>query len=173
MSTRCFTNYGYVPYQIVPCSASVVQQPSGCGITPNTIYFCIGCGASLYFNAPKVESYKNPLYFDRVEQQAPIYICNLQTILNTQITMFATRVISVAVAAALVFVGQVQAANTIPRAALIATDPAKNIAACNPPNNGDHKVGSSCKFFSGPSDSSPVVSGTCIDQSGTLTCVRS
>ncbi|KAK7688255.1 hypothetical protein QCA50_008625 [Cerrena zonata] len=84
--------------------------------------------------------------------------------------MFATRVISIAVAAALLFVGQAQAANTIPRAALIATDA---VAACNPPNNGDHKVGSSCKFFSGPSDSSPVISGTCIDQSGTLTCVRS
>ncbi|KAK7038791.1 hypothetical protein VNI00_010678 [Paramarasmius palmivorus] len=53
-------------------------------------------------------------------------------------------------------------------AVLIATDP---VAACNPPNNGDHHGGSSCKFYSGPSDSSHVVSGICIDQGGTLTCV--
>lgn len=89
--------------------------------------------------------------------------------------MFTTRVISVSIIAALFLVGQAHAANNIPRAALIATDPGMVIpqdiyyliltsyvvvAACNPPNNGDHKVGSSCKFFSGPSDSSPVISGS-------------
>ncbi|THU76503.1 hypothetical protein K435DRAFT_704730 [Dendrothele bispora CBS 962.96] len=68
----------------------------------------------------------------------------------------------VAAAVAVLFVGQAMGA------ALIATDP---VSACNPPNNGDHTVGSSCKFFSGPSDSSPVLSGTCVNQSGTLTCV--
>ncbi|KAK7688120.1 hypothetical protein QCA50_008490 [Cerrena zonata] len=86
-------------------------------------------------------------------------------------TMFTTRVAAFALAAAMFFAGQAQAANTIPRAALIATDP---VAACNPPNNGDHTLGSSCKFFSGPSDSSPVISGTCVPgDGGTLTCVRS
>ncbi|KAK7038786.1 hypothetical protein VNI00_010673 [Paramarasmius palmivorus] len=63
---------------------------------------------------------------------------------------------------AVLFVGQALGA------AQIATDP---VAACNPPNNGDHHGGSSCKFYSGPSDSSHVVSGICIDQGGTLTCV--
>ncbi|KAL0571561.1 hypothetical protein V5O48_010402 [Marasmius crinis-equi] len=54
-------------------------------------------------------------------------------------------------------------------AVLIATNA---VAACNPPNNGDHHLGSSCKFFSGPSDSSPVVSGTCVPgENGVLTCV--
>ena len=37
--------------------------------------------------------------------------------------MFTTRFITFAFAAALTFVGQAQAANNIPRAALIATDP--------------------------------------------------
>ncbi|EEB98084.1 hypothetical protein MPER_02471, partial [Moniliophthora perniciosa FA553] len=52
--------------------------------------------------------------------------------------------------------------------AQIATDP---ICTCNPSNNGDHHNRSSCKYYSGPSDSSYVIEGTCIDQSGTLTCV--
>uniref|UniRef100_A0A0W0FYQ8 Uncharacterized protein n=1 Tax=Moniliophthora roreri TaxID=221103 RepID=A0A0W0FYQ8_MONRR len=42
-------------------------------------------------------------------------------------------------------------------AAQIATDP---VSACNPPNNGDHHGGSSCKYYSGPSDSSHVVEGS-------------
>ncbi|KAG7096301.1 hypothetical protein E1B28_003747 [Marasmius oreades] len=40
---------------------------------------------------------------------------------------------------------------------LIATDP---VSACGPPNNKDHHAGSSCKFYSGPSDSSRVISGS-------------
>ncbi|KAI0742588.1 hypothetical protein C8Q80DRAFT_1273221 [Daedaleopsis nitida] len=67
-------------------------------------------------------------------------------------------------AVALLFVGQVMGA------ALIATDP---VSACNCPNNCSHKAGSSCKFFSGPSNSSPVSSGHCTEKSGTLTCVVS
>ncbi|KAL0571689.1 hypothetical protein V5O48_010268 [Marasmius crinis-equi] len=63
---------------------------------------------------------------------------------------------------AVLFVGQAMGA------ALIATDP---VSACGPPNNADHHAGSSCKFFAGPSDSSPVISGSCVDRSGTLTCV--
>ncbi|CAL1713019.1 unnamed protein product [Somion occarium] len=83
--------------------------------------------------------------------------------------MFSTKAITFVTAAAMLFVGQVQAGMNIPRAALIATDP---VAACNPPNNEDHTTGSSCKFFSGPSDDSPVISGTCVPQDGTLTCVQ-
>ncbi|KAG7096333.1 hypothetical protein E1B28_003777 [Marasmius oreades] len=51
---------------------------------------------------------------------------------------------------------------------LIATDP---VSACGPPNNNDHHAGSSCKFYSGPSDTSTVLSGTCVDRNGKLTCV--
>ncbi|CAL1712968.1 unnamed protein product [Somion occarium] len=83
--------------------------------------------------------------------------------------MFSTKAFTFVVAAAMLLVGQVQAGANIPRAALIATNP---VAACNPPNNGNHHLGSSCKFFSGPSDKSPVVSGTCINENGVLTCVR-
>ncbi|KAJ8087879.1 hypothetical protein AAF712_011417 [Marasmius tenuissimus] len=54
-------------------------------------------------------------------------------------------------------------------AALIATDP---VSACNPPNNGGHKAGSSCKYYSGPSSKSPVVKGTCVSKNGKLTCTR-
>ncbi|KAG7096334.1 hypothetical protein E1B28_003778 [Marasmius oreades] len=43
------------------------------------------------------------------------------------------------------------------------------VSACGPPNNGDHHAGSSCKFYS--SDSSSVISGTCVVRDGTLTCV--
>ncbi|CAL1712985.1 unnamed protein product [Somion occarium] len=83
--------------------------------------------------------------------------------------MFSTKVITSVVATAILFAAHAQADTTIPRAALIATDP---VAACNPPNNGDHTTGSSCKFFSGPSDNSPVISGTCAPQNGVLTCVQ-
>ncbi|KAK7688169.1 hypothetical protein QCA50_008539 [Cerrena zonata] len=74
--------------------------------------------------------------------------------------MISFRIVFVA---AMLVVGQAHAA------ALIATDP---VSACGPPNNGNHHLGSSCKYYSGPSDSSPVVSGTCINQNGRLTCVR-
>jgi hypothetical protein len=33
------------------------------------------------------------------------------------------------------------------------------VSACNCPNNCSHKQGSSCKFYSGPSDTSKVISG--------------
>ncbi|KAK7038787.1 hypothetical protein VNI00_010674 [Paramarasmius palmivorus] len=69
-----------------------------------------------------------------------------------------TAIISIA---AVLFAGQALGA------AQIATDP---VAACNPPNNGDHTAGSSCKFYSGPSDSSHVITGVCVDENGTLTC---
>ncbi|KAI4867927.1 hypothetical protein F4820DRAFT_467062 [Hypoxylon rubiginosum] len=52
--------------------------------------------------------------------------------------------------------------------AVIATDP---VSACNCPNNCSYKAGTSCRYYSGPSDSSPVLSGKCADQSGTLTCI--
>ncbi|KAF9258710.1 hypothetical protein L218DRAFT_876652 [Marasmius fiardii PR-910] len=52
--------------------------------------------------------------------------------------------------------------------ALIATDP---VSACGPPNNRGHKAGSSCKYYSGPSDNSPVLSGTCVNRDGKLICV--
>ncbi|KAJ8087876.1 hypothetical protein PM082_006732 [Marasmius tenuissimus] len=54
-------------------------------------------------------------------------------------------------------------------AILIATDP---VSACNPPNNGDHHAGSSCKYYSGPSSNSPVITGTCAIVDGKLICVR-
>ncbi|KAG7096314.1 hypothetical protein E1B28_003759 [Marasmius oreades] len=63
---------------------------------------------------------------------------------------------------AMLLVGQVMGG------VLIATDP---VSACGPPNNKDHHAGSSCKFYSGPSDSSRVLSGTCVDRNGKLTCV--
>jgi hypothetical protein len=34
------------------------------------------------------------------------------------------------------------------------------VSACNCPNNCRHKQGSSCKFYSGPSDTSSVISGS-------------
>ncbi|KFH48093.1 hypothetical protein ACRE_009950 [Hapsidospora chrysogenum ATCC 11550] len=43
-------------------------------------------------------------------------------------------------------------------AILIATDA---YYACNCPNNCGHKEGSSCKFYSGPSDNSGIISGHC------------
>ncbi|RKU41808.1 hypothetical protein DL546_002660 [Coniochaeta pulveracea] len=33
------------------------------------------------------------------------------------------------------------------------------VAACNCPNNCSHKQGSSCKFYTGPSDTSPIANG--------------
>ncbi|KAI2611689.1 uncharacterized protein GGS25DRAFT_205635 [Hypoxylon fragiforme] len=54
------------------------------------------------------------------------------------------------------------------RAAMIATDP---YYACNCPNNCKHKQGSSCKYYSGPSDKSGQISGTCNSRDGSLTCV--
>ncbi|KAH7038355.1 uncharacterized protein B0I36DRAFT_359931 [Microdochium trichocladiopsis] len=43
----------------------------------------------------------------------------------------------------------------------IASDP---YYACNCPNNCSHELGSSCKYFAGPSDNAPVVSGKCTNQ---------
>jgi hypothetical protein len=34
------------------------------------------------------------------------------------------------------------------------------VSACGPPNNGGHHAGSSCKYYAGPSDHSPVISGS-------------
>ncbi|KAH8165736.1 hypothetical protein CIB48_g2524 [Xylaria polymorpha] len=54
------------------------------------------------------------------------------------------------------------------RAAETATDP---YYACNCPNNCSHKAGSSCAYHAGPSDSSAVVHGTCVNRGDSLTCV--
>ncbi|KAJ8081283.1 hypothetical protein PM082_007116 [Marasmius tenuissimus] len=32
-------------------------------------------------------------------------------------------------------------------------------------------VGSTCKYYSGPSENDPIVTGTCVDKNGVLTCV--
>ena len=48
---------------------------------------------------------------------------------------------------------------TYPRIALIFIDFYSLVSACNCPNNCSHKAGSSCKYYSGPSDNSPVVKG--------------
>jgi hypothetical protein len=86
---------------------------------------------------------------------------------------FSTRAIAFVATAAMMLAGQAVASPT-ERAILIATDPGKLetsrtpisvsqmllVSACNPPNNGDHTVGSSCKYYSGPSDSSPAVDGS-------------
>ncbi|KAJ8087864.1 hypothetical protein AAF712_007021 [Marasmius tenuissimus] len=72
------------------------------------------------------------------------------------------RTATIVSALTLLFAGQAMGA------ALIATDP---VSACGPPNNSDHHAGSSCKYYAGPSDSSQVISGTCVDQGGKLTCV--
>ncbi|KAK1223909.1 hypothetical protein PQX77_013207 [Marasmius sp. AFHP31] len=72
------------------------------------------------------------------------------------------RTATIVSALTLLFAGQAMGA------ALIATDP---VSACGPPNNKDHHAGSSCKYYAGPSDSSQVISGSCVDKSGTLTCV--
>ena len=89
--------------------------------------------------------------------------------------MFAIRTITAIVTAAVLFANAASATNAIPRAAQIATNPSTNdllrpipptdtfichlVAACGPPNNGGHHIGSSCKFYSGPSDTSPIISG--------------
>ncbi|KAI1098328.1 hypothetical protein F4804DRAFT_325121 [Jackrogersella minutella] len=62
---------------------------------------------------------------------------------------------------ALLFAGQAMGA------ALIATDP---VAACNCPNNCSYGPGHSCKYRAGPSDSSSVVDGKCVEVGNTLTC---
>ncbi|KAI0742582.1 hypothetical protein C8Q80DRAFT_1189495 [Daedaleopsis nitida] len=72
---------------------------------------------------------------------------------------FKTTVIA---AVGLLFAGQAMGA------ALIATDP---VSACNCPNNCSYRAGHSCKYFSGPSNTSPVLSGTCVNENGTLTCI--
>ncbi|KAJ8081268.1 hypothetical protein AAF712_014993 [Marasmius tenuissimus] len=72
------------------------------------------------------------------------------------------RTATIVSAIAVLFTGQAMGA------ALIATDP---VSACGPPNNSDHKAGSSCKFYAGPSDSSQVVSGKCVEKDGKLTCI--
>ncbi|OIW34636.1 hypothetical protein CONLIGDRAFT_626667 [Coniochaeta ligniaria NRRL 30616] len=80
----------------------------------------------------------------------------------------------IAPATALLFAGQafagaVEAGNQMQeRTAQIATDP---VSACNCPNNCSHKSGSSCKYYSGPSDSSPIDSGKCAWRGSTLICV--
>ncbi|KAL5358290.1 hypothetical protein BJX96DRAFT_146290, partial [Aspergillus floccosus] len=53
-------------------------------------------------------------------------------------------------------------------AAQIATSP---FYACNCPNNCKHKKGSSCKYYSGPSDKSKVISGKCEWQGNQLNCI--
>ncbi|KAF4463780.1 antifungsal 2 [Fusarium albosuccineum] len=54
---------------------------------------------------------------------------------------------------------------------LIATDA---YYACNCPNNCNHNQGSSCKFYSGPSDTDTITEGTCEYPNGnhlaSLTC---
>ncbi|KAF9257327.1 hypothetical protein L218DRAFT_113911 [Marasmius fiardii PR-910] len=65
-------------------------------------------------------------------------------------------------ALAVLFAGQAMGS------ALTATDP---VSACGPPNNGGHKAGSSCKYYSGPSDKSRVLHGTCVNRDGKLICV--
>ncbi|GAB1216057.1 hypothetical protein ATERTT37_005262 [Aspergillus terreus] len=63
------------------------------------------------------------------------------------------------------------AAVEVPRdvdAIQIATSP---YYACNCPNNCSHKEGSSCKYYSGPSDDSKVISGKCEYQGSQLNCI--
>ncbi|KAE8138980.1 hypothetical protein BDV38DRAFT_281541 [Aspergillus pseudotamarii] len=50
----------------------------------------------------------------------------------------------------------------------IATSP---YYACNCPNNCSHKKGSGCKYYSGPSDNSKVISGKCEYQGSSLNCI--
>ncbi|KAF7594828.1 hypothetical protein BBP40_008158 [Aspergillus hancockii] len=45
--------------------------------------------------------------------------------------------------------------------------------ACNCPNNCKHKQGSGCKYYSGPSDKSNVISGKCEWQGNQLNCIAS
>ncbi|KAI1370487.1 hypothetical protein F4677DRAFT_451366 [Hypoxylon crocopeplum] len=71
--------------------------------------------------------------------------------------MFFKTIIATAIAA--LFAGQVMGT---------ATDP---YAACNCPNNCSHQVNSSCKFYSGNSDNSDVVSGRCTSEGNYLVCI--
>ncbi|KAK0612246.1 hypothetical protein B0T14DRAFT_608157 [Immersiella caudata] len=50
----------------------------------------------------------------------------------------------------------------------IATD---SFFACNCPNNCGHRAGSSCRYFSGPSNNSPVLKGKCVDREGGRFCI--
>uniref|UniRef100_A0A0W0FYJ1 Uncharacterized protein n=1 Tax=Moniliophthora roreri TaxID=221103 RepID=A0A0W0FYJ1_MONRR len=61
-----------------------------------------------------------------------------------------SKVIPLGAVTTLLFAGQAFGA------AMTATDP---VSACNPPYNGDHVAGSSCQYYSGPSDNSPVIDG--------------
>ncbi|KAK9421868.1 hypothetical protein SUNI508_05469 [Seiridium unicorne] len=81
------------------------------------------------------------------------------TILSAMALVFASQAIGAAMPA-----GQ----DVSPRAALIATDP---VSACNCPNNCSHKAGSGCQYKAGVSTDGSTVSGSCFDESGTLTCV--
>ncbi|KAI1412337.1 hypothetical protein F5Y13DRAFT_190330 [Hypoxylon sp. FL1857] len=69
--------------------------------------------------------------------------------------LFKTAVVSFF---ALLCANQAAGAALEPRLALIATTA---YAACNCPNNCSHKKGSSCKFYSGPTDDSGVLKGKC------------
>ncbi|GFF85308.1 hypothetical protein IFM47457_06772 [Aspergillus lentulus] len=44
--------------------------------------------------------------------------------------------------------------------------------ACNCPNNCKHKQGSSCKYYSNPSDKSQVISGNCVCREETVALVK-
>ncbi|KAK0702737.1 hypothetical protein B0H67DRAFT_595030 [Lasiosphaeris hirsuta] len=61
-----------------------------------------------------------------------------------------------------------EAAVDVPVNILIATD---SYFACNCPNNCSHKQGSSCKYFTGPSNNSPVAKGKCARRDGQLVCI--
>ncbi|KAF4332894.1 antifungsal 2 [Fusarium beomiforme] len=52
---------------------------------------------------------------------------------------------------------------------LIATDP---VSACQCPRNCSHKSGSKCKYYSGPSSDTSVLSGKCAYRDGLgLVCI--
>ncbi|KAI1317713.1 hypothetical protein F5Y16DRAFT_406564 [Xylariaceae sp. FL0255] len=81
---------------------------------------------------------------------------------------FSTAIVSTI---AMLSVGTMAASIKVPvnaRAILIATDPE---AACNCPNNCDHELDSSCKFYE--TDSSIVQTGTCQQTLGGLYCTVS
>ncbi|OTA52376.1 hypothetical protein K449DRAFT_440796 [Hypoxylon sp. EC38] len=74
--------------------------------------------------------------------------------------LFKTAIIS---AVTLFCANGAMAAAVDPRMALIATTA---FAACNCPNNCEHKAGSDCKFYSGPSSKSDVLKGKCAKPNG-------
>ncbi|KAK7681347.1 hypothetical protein QCA50_015438 [Cerrena zonata] len=78
------------------------------------------------------------------------------------VDMFSLRISSFAIVAAVLFIGQAQAAP------LLATDA---VAACTAPNNANPNpnVGVSCQFSL---NGAPTVTGSCVDQNGKLTCVK-